>query len=990
MEAVITRPLPPGDIQAEYQGEARGQFITGNYNVQIGEIHGGVVNIIQPRDRPRRQARPTPVRILPRHLDDLLDRTTEVGRAAKSLSAARPLDIYAQSGVGKTSLLRLLCRHSLTSVFHDGVIYLRAANQPVDDLLQAIFDAFYEFNAPYKPSQGEIRQGLQDKRALIVLDDVALEREEIETLMDAAPQSTFLLASADRRLWGQGDLIALSGLPQEHAVQLFEREVGRPLEHAERSQVLDLCTSLKGHPLHIVQAAGLVRESGLSITDIAIDGSGQPAEQTLTRKVISALQEPEKRVAASVAALGGAPLHRRHLRSLTGLEDPNVVVDQLLQRGVLQAHSPKYTLAGELGAALEQVWDLSPWRQASLEHFARWAEARRGRPARLVEESEALRSLIDWAAGVGRWANVLRLAYLLEGALALAGRWSAWAWVLNRGLQAAQALGNQRARAWALHQLGTRALCLGEIASARGYLIQALRLREALGDRAGAAVTRHNLNLILGGTSGPSNDGPNGSSGPPSMPSAGSGLALGTKIALYAIAALTVISAGLTLWPQIRQALSGTSTQALIGVTSTPGAVLISTQIPEPTETGPVLISTPSATPSPSITLPTLTDPAVTAEPVDSLPPTTAPPRPPAACQPRIDWPVYTVRRGDTLWSIAQGSGATVQELLAANCLPNTNIYVNQTLFVPRLPILPADAELTTPVVPTATDTPVPTTAIPTTLVPTTISPTTVVPTTAVPTTAVPTTAVPTTAVPTEPPDLVTDLRSGKAWLSKSGIQVPYAVSVTNQGGSPAGSFSTGVLFQLVNAHQNPEIKTFGTKAPLAPGGYVTFEDTYQVPLEWQGAELALQAMADICGVPPCEVLESDEDNNKAGPIRVTLPKNQPPEPVIIAPKTDSAYLVDSYDDSGWYANVPLQGKASDPQDAKLSGRALAWSATWIPYKGERQELFLGTGTELKVPLYADDCYVNTYTITLTAEDSLGLTAQDRVSVSIEGECSGG
>jgi len=47
--------------------------------------------------------------------------------------------------------------------------------------------------------------------------------------------------------------------------------------------------------------------------------------------------------------------------------------------------------------------------------------------------------------------------------------------------------------AWALHQLGTRAAGLGFDEQARGLLMEALKIRRAIGDRAGLAVTQHNL-----------------------------------------------------------------------------------------------------------------------------------------------------------------------------------------------------------------------------------------------------------------------------------------------------------------------------------------------------------------------------------------------------------------------------------------------------------------------------------------------------------------
>ena len=104
--------------------------------------------------------------------------------------------------------------------------------------------------------------------------------------------------------------------------------------------------------------------------------------------------------------------------------------------------------------------------------------------------------MLAWAVEAKHWPEALRLVRAIESTLTLNGRWGAWAEVLQDGLQAAEALGDRAAKAWILHQLGTRALCLGDTATAQLLLSRALRLREALGDRIGAEITRHNLTQL--------------------------------------------------------------------------------------------------------------------------------------------------------------------------------------------------------------------------------------------------------------------------------------------------------------------------------------------------------------------------------------------------------------------------------------------------------------------------------------------------------------
>lgn len=51
-------------------------------------------------------------------------------------------------------------------------------------------------------------------------------------------------------------------------------------------------------------------------------------------------------------------------------------------------------------------------------------------------------------------------------------------------------------------------------------------------------------------------------------------------------------------------------------------------------------------------------------------------------------WTTYTIRRGDTLAGIAQGSGSSLSELAAANCIRDARFIVaGATIFVPRTPV---------------------------------------------------------------------------------------------------------------------------------------------------------------------------------------------------------------------------------------------------------------------------------------------------------------
>ena len=677
----MAQATPLTNIEAHIQGDIHGQVAIGTNILQIGSIHGGVVNIAMPGQIAPPRPRPTPIFLRPRPFPGLLDRHMEAAAALAALGSAEPAEFTAEAGMGKTSLLRHVAYAPVNGAFPDGIIYLSARQQPVADLLQFLFDAFYESDksVKLKPDDAQVRHALQDKRALILLDNVDLVRDDVQALMDAAPACAFLMASEERRLWGEGRTLALRGLPTDDAVTLFERELGRPLTAEERPAAEALCAALQGHPLRILQAAALAREENRPIAALAGLMQAAVPGEALTAEALAALSEPEQRVVKLLAVFGGATLHAEHLSALTGLPDIASVIEPLLRRGLVQGQSSRYSLAGTLVQAVQQSPDVSRWAERALRYFTRWADSNRQAPSRIVEEAAAILHLVKWAAEAGRWRETLRLVVAVDGALTLSGRWGAWDQALQAALRAARALRNQPAEAWALHQIGTRALCLGYTPAARTALIQALRLRESFEDYRGAAVTRHNLNILLGPPT-PPREPPRQ---PPSAPSPAvpptPGVPLFVKALIGAlIMALGIAGAAWALSPQ--NASLPTPTAPVITQTPThmPTHTPTMTQTPTATHTA---TPTPADTPTPTGT-PTFT-------PTPSLTP----------CYVRFDWPVYTVKLRDTLFSIGRVTGATVDELKRANCLTSDWIYPGQPLRVPRLPPTATPTPTTIPAV---------------------------------------------------------------------------------------------------------------------------------------------------------------------------------------------------------------------------------------------------------------------------------------------------
>lgn len=137
---------------------------------------------------------------------------------------------------------------------------------------------------------------------------------------------------------------------------------------------------------------------------------------------------------------------------------------------------------------------------------------------------------------------------------------------------------------------------------------------------------------------------------------------------------VTLISVGLLLGGFLLNSLDAWSTEPALPTTAvflptpTPSATPVPwTPSPLATEAP---IATEMATPTPTPTL----SPTATPMPVEALIPT---------CTPPAGWVLYTVRRGDTLTSLAMRSGVTAVTLMQANCLVTSAIYVGQRLYLP-------------------------------------------------------------------------------------------------------------------------------------------------------------------------------------------------------------------------------------------------------------------------------------------------------------------
>jgi RecA/RadA recombinase len=426
--------------------------------------------------------RAKPVISLPRPPGGFLDRREEVSDTAALLRARSSVEIFGPEGVGKTSLLKhLVCNESLRGP--DGAVYLAGANRTVDELVRSLVDATHETDANYRVSELEARRLLQHHHLLVAVDDLDVQRQEVERLMDAAPSATMLFAATERNVWdGDTRPLPLEGLPAEDCVLLFERELNRPCTPDERTSVETFATAVVGNPLKIVQAAARCRDEGVDPRNLPIAG--------LVR--LEDLSGEERRALELLTALGGAAAHIDHVENIIGVRDLAAVLEALERRGLIRSGSPWY--AAVTGRAAHGVDGDAPlWRQRARRYFADWVMHHPRDLGLVILNADALlASLSDASPTEKEYETIARP---LESALIVGRRWGTWGLMIARELEVEDVGPARRARA--LHQTGSRALALDRPGPAVSALTEALELRVELGDEGGAKLTRDNLRIAI-------------------------------------------------------------------------------------------------------------------------------------------------------------------------------------------------------------------------------------------------------------------------------------------------------------------------------------------------------------------------------------------------------------------------------------------------------------------------------------------------------------
>ena len=324
-------------IEARVQEKVSGEIAVGTHILQIGSVHGGIVNVAEPGERPRAKARPVPIQLRPRPFRAILDRTEESAAAIRALENLQSVELFGETGIGKTVVLRHLAHTIDSKLFQDGIIYREIRGDSPDDVLQVLWDDFFDSGVSFKPTDSQLRSDLQTKKALVILDAVELSRSEAEGIMNVAAGCTFLLGSSERHLWGsEAHATHLVGLPAKDAKTLAERELGRALTADEASAVETITIALKGNPLRVLQEVALARLNDHSLTRVAQDLQSSASTEELAAHVTAALSNAQRRILSALAIFSGAPVPATMLSELLQIGDAPAILEELEERHLVR------------------------------------------------------------------------------------------------------------------------------------------------------------------------------------------------------------------------------------------------------------------------------------------------------------------------------------------------------------------------------------------------------------------------------------------------------------------------------------------------------------------------------------------------------------------------------------------------------------------------------------------------------------------------------
>lgn len=460
--------------------------VFGNLSVTLTDRHGARLTRL-----PLRAPAADPVR-LPHgpHIAPppfVVGREEQLALARRAAREQGAVEFTGSCGAGKTTLLKNAAA---------GGVYVRVGGTEPADLLQDLMRRFYVYPGPdgTRLTTEQCAQALGHVGAVVALDDVSYSPDQLGFLRLVLQGCALVVGSSNPALGALGTSHALPGLSEPAALSLLSRELGRYIPGSELAAVRRLVAAVDGQPLHLRQAAALVRFDGSTFDDLARRAESDPG--VLDELSISAVGPQAKRALAVLTLVGGALLPAGLLSQMAEIAYVSETWESLSARGLAEQGEDRFGLPVCKAEPYRRILYRSIGLASAMRSLGAWLASGDPTGEEARGAADAALSLLGVAAEQRQWQAVVQLATTVERVLFVQGHWQAWQNTLAQGITAAQAAGDTVSEAYFTHQQGVQHFLHDRTDHARRLLRRALDLRTQLGDTAGAAVTAANLALL--------------------------------------------------------------------------------------------------------------------------------------------------------------------------------------------------------------------------------------------------------------------------------------------------------------------------------------------------------------------------------------------------------------------------------------------------------------------------------------------------------------
>lgn len=598
-----------------------GSIIVGDNNFAVNQNYG---TIVYKQAAPEARLRSVAPRA-PRAPRGFIGREHELAEINDYVRSKTPVLLLGTEGIGKSTLLKQAANGE-SAAQPNGVVYLEGIDPAGevltwDDIIQMLFDSLFETEPGKKVNIASARTYLSNTTPLVLLDNFKLHPEALNDLADLFPQAPILAVTPVSLETEAFESLKIAAPSLSEAIKLFAKKAALNADLVSPALLEKFCNLLALLPLALVTVANVIRENELELEaalqklETIQPTATIPSRAAIERSYLFAnayLSEEERQMIIQAAASPGISTSREMLEKTSGGPTASQNLEKL---EILQANSPRLRLHPAFAPLALAGADITMLRNRLLSAILESLQADPTNFDLIKVELGNIIGLIAWLVSEQRWQEAITLGRYITPFLTLRGLWGAWERSLNLVLLASRASADQAAEAWALHELGTRQIGLGDLVSARQLLERALEIRQSQGDTTASAYTLHNLGYLssLAPITAAAND---------TLAEPKKGKNKLSRVLIFILPALLlaggiygIASAGPLRQGRFAQMLG------LVQPTPTPTATLAPTSTQTPTVT-PTSTLTPTYTPTSTLT-PTVTQtPTKSPTPTRSLTPT--------------------------------------------------------------------------------------------------------------------------------------------------------------------------------------------------------------------------------------------------------------------------------------------------------------------------------------------------------------------------------